>query len=117
LIRYIEYIRTGKLRALATTGAQRSELLPNVPTVNEIVPGYEAGGFTGLSAPKDTPPQIIEILNREINAAFDDPVIRARFAEWGATPLPGSPADFGKFFMREVEKWGQVVKYSGARAD
>jgi tripartite-type tricarboxylate transporter receptor subunit TctC len=98
LIRYIEYIRTGKLRALATTGAQRSELLPNVPTVNEIV-------------------QIIEILNREINAAFDDPVIRARFAEWGATPLPGSPADFGKFFMREIEKWGQVVKYSGARAD
>jgi tripartite-type tricarboxylate transporter receptor subunit TctC len=113
----IEYIRAGKLRALATTGAERSELLPDLPTISESVPGYEASGFTGISAPKNTSPEIIERLNREINSAFENPTIKARFADWGATPLPGSPTDFGTFFAQEIDKWGKVVKFSGARAE
>jgi tripartite-type tricarboxylate transporter receptor subunit TctC len=113
----IEHIKAGRLRALATTGTERSKLLPDLPTVCEFIPGYEASGFTGLSAPKNTPPEAVETLNREINAAFENPSIKARFADWGATPLPGSPADFGRFFAQEIEKWGKVVKFADARQE
>ena len=113
----IEYIRAGQLRALAVTSAEPSELLPGVPTVSEFVPGYETFGFNGLSAYKNTPPEIIEMLNRVINTAFKNPVMRARLADLGATPLPGSPADYGKFYAQEIEKWGKAVKFSGAKAE
>ena len=113
----IEYIKAGKLRALGVTSATRLDILPGVPAVAEFVPGYEANGLAGLMAPKHTRPEIIETLNREINAALGDPAIEARFAELGAVPMPGSSADFGTFFAQETEKWAKVVKFSGAKPD
>jgi tripartite-type tricarboxylate transporter receptor subunit TctC len=113
----IEYIRGGKLRALAVTTATRSPALPDVPTVAEFVPGYESSFWTGVGAPKNTPTEIVDKLNDEINSALADPKMKARLAELGATALPGSPADFGKFIAEETEKWGKVVKFSGAKAD
>ena len=113
----IEYIRGGKLRALAVTTATRSPALPDVPTVAEFVPGYESSFWTGVGAPKNTPAEIVDKLNDEINSALADPKMKARLAELGATALPGSPADFGKFIAEETEKWGKVVKFSGAKAD
>ncbi len=113
----IEYVRAGKLRPLAVTSARRSELLPDVPTVGEFVPGYEASAVQGVGAPKATPVDIIDKLNREINAALADPKLRARLADLGATVLAGSPADFGKLIADETEKWGKVVKFSGAKPD
>src|SRR5499427_2282870 len=92
----IEYIRAGKLRPLAVTTASRSEALPDIPTVGEVVAGYEASRWQGLGAPKNTPAEIVDKLNTEINAALADPKMKARLAEWGATALPGSAADFGK---------------------
>jgi tripartite-type tricarboxylate transporter receptor subunit TctC len=98
----IEYIKTGRLRALAVTTATRSELLPDIPTVGEFVPGYEASFWYGVGAPKATPPEIVDKLNKEINAGLADPKIKARLADLGGTPLVGSPADFGKLIVDET---------------
>ena len=108
----VEYIKTGKLRALGVTTATRSEALPHLPTVGDFVSGYEASLLDGIGAPKNTPAEIIERLNMEINAALADPKIKTRFAELGATVIPGSPADFGKLIADETEKWGKVVKFA-----
>jgi tripartite-type tricarboxylate transporter receptor subunit TctC len=113
----IAHIRAGKLRALAVTTATRSDALPELPTVGDFVPGYEASAWQGLTAPKDTPPEIINLLNREINAALAEPDIKAHFADLGGTTIPGSPADFAALIAEETEKWGKVVRFSGARAD
>jgi tripartite-type tricarboxylate transporter receptor subunit TctC len=113
----VEQIRTAKLRALAVTTATRSEVLPDVPTVGEFVPGYEASGWYGIGAPKGTPVEIIDMLNKEINAALGDPKMKARLADLGGTPLLGSPADFGKLIADETEKWATVVKFAGVKAD
>jgi len=113
----IEYIRAGKLRALAVTTATRSEALPEVPTVGEFVPGYEASAFFGIGAPKNTPAEIVEKLNKEINAGLVDPQLEARIAELGSTVITGSPIDFAKLIADETEKWGKVVKFSGAKPD
>jgi tripartite-type tricarboxylate transporter receptor subunit TctC len=113
----IEFIRAGKLRALAVTTATRSEVLPDVPTVGEFVPGYEASAWYGLGAPKATPAEIVDKLNKEINAALADPKMKARLADLGGTALLGLPVDFGKLIAEETEKWGKVVKFSGAKAD
>ena len=113
----IAHIRAGKLRALAVTTATRSEALPDIPTVGEFVPGYEASVWFGLGAPKSTPAEIIDRLNREINAALEDPKLKTRLLELGGTLLPGSPADFGKLIADETEKWGKVIKSAGIKAD
>jgi len=113
----IEYIRASKLRALAVTTATRSEVLPNIPTVGEFVPGYEASGWQGVGAPKNTPTDIIDKLNKEINAGIADPKLKARFADLGNTPLPGSPADFGKFIADETDKWAKVIKFANIKAE
>ncbi len=113
----IEYIRAGKLRPLAVTSATRSELLPEVPTVADFVPGYESSAWYGVGAPKNTPVEIIDRLNKEINAVLADPRMKTRVADMGATLVAGSPAEFGKLVADETEKWGNVVKFSGAKAD
>jgi tripartite-type tricarboxylate transporter receptor subunit TctC len=113
----IEYIRAGTLRALAVTSAMRSEALPNIPTVGDFLPGYEATQWYGIGAPKDTPTDIIEKLDGKINAALADPKIKARFADLGGTVFPTSPAEFGKFLADETEKWGNVVRFAGIKAD
>ena len=106
----IEYIRAGKLRPLAITTAKRSEVLPDLPPVAEFVPGFEAGSWCGVGAPKNTPSEIIGVLNKEINAALADRKIKARLADLGSTALVGSPADFGKLIADETEKWGKVIR-------
>jgi tripartite-type tricarboxylate transporter receptor subunit TctC len=111
------YIRTNKLRALAVTSTARSEALPDIPTVSEFVPGYEASAFYGLGAPKNTPIEIIDKLNREVNAALVDLDFKRRLAVLGGETLLGSPADFGKLIADETEKWAAVIMFSGARAD
>ena len=113
----IEYVRAGKLRALAVTTATRSDALPDIPTVGEFVPGYEASNWFGVGAPKATPVEILEKLNKEINAGLADPKIKARLADLGGTVLPGSPADFGKLIADETEKGAQVIKFAGFKAD
>jgi tripartite-type tricarboxylate transporter receptor subunit TctC len=113
----IEYIRAGKLRSLAVTTAMHSEAVPDLPTLSEFVPAYEASAFYGVGAPRNTPPEIIERLNKEINAALADPNMKARLAALGGTVLPGSPAAFGRLIAAETEKWAKVVKFSGAKAD
>ena len=111
----IEYVRAGKLRALAVTTATRSPVLPDIPTVTEFVSGYEASFWTGVGAPKKTPAEIVDKLNDEINAALADPRMKARLAELGVTALPGSPADFGKLIADETEKWAKVIKFAGIK--
>jgi len=106
----IGYIRAGKVRPLAITSATRSEALPDVPTVSEFVPGYEATTWYGVGVPRNTPAKIVDKLNKEVNAALDDPKIKARLADLGGTVLPGSPADFGKLIADETEKWGKVIR-------
>ena len=113
----IEYIKAGTLRALAVTTAKRSEALPEIPTVDEFVPGYETSQWYGVGVPKNTPTDIVDKLNREVNAALADPKMRARLADLGGTPLPGSSADFGKLIAAETEKWAKVVKFAGIKAD
>jgi tripartite-type tricarboxylate transporter receptor subunit TctC len=113
----IGFIRSGRLRALAVTTATRSEALPDLPTVGDFVPGYEASGFYGVGSPKNTPIEIIDKLNREINAGLGDPKMKARLADLGGIALVGSPADFGKLVASETEKWGKVVKFAGIKAD
>jgi tripartite-type tricarboxylate transporter receptor subunit TctC len=111
----IEHIRTGKLRALAVTTATRSEALPDIPTMREFLPGYEASQWYGLGVPKNTPTEIIDRLNKEINAALADPKMKARLADVGGTTLAGSPADFGKLIAEETEKWAKVIKFAGIK--
>src|SRR5213080_4646738 len=113
----IELIRAGKLRGLAVTSATRSQAMPELPTVADVLPGYEASAWYGIAAPAGTPADIVERLNQALNAAFADPRMKARIAELGGTPLPGSPADFAKFFASETEKWARVVKLSGAKVE
>jgi tripartite-type tricarboxylate transporter receptor subunit TctC len=113
----IEYIRAGKLRALAVTTATRSEALPDVPTVGEFVPGYEASTWYGVGAPKATPAEIIDKLNKEMTAGLVDPTMRARLADLGGAVLAGSPADFGKLIADETEKWGNVIRALNIKAD
>jgi tripartite-type tricarboxylate transporter receptor subunit TctC len=113
----MEFIRAGKLRPLAVTTATRSEVLPDVPTVGDFVPGYEASALQGIGAPKDTPAQIVEKLNKEINAGLADSKLKARFADLGATVFVVSPTDFGKFIADETEKWAKVIKFAGAKAE
>ena len=106
----LEYIKAGKLRALAVTTATRSQALPDLPTVGEFVPGFEASARFGVGAPRETPTEIVDKLNREINAGLADPKIKARLADLGGTVLAGSPADFGKLIADETEKWGKVIR-------
>ena len=113
----LEHIRSGALRPLAVTTATRLGLLPDVPTVAEFVPGYESSAWYGIGVPRNTPPEIIDLLNRVVNAGLTDPNLKTRFTDLSAVVLPGSPADFGKLLVDETEKWGKVVKFSGAKAD
>jgi tripartite-type tricarboxylate transporter receptor subunit TctC len=113
----LEYVRTGKLRALAVTIERRLDALPDIPTVAEFVPGYEASNWYGLGAPKNTAAEIVAKLNKEINAGLADPKLRARLADLGGTVLAGSPADFGKLIADETEKWRKVVRFVGIKAD
>ncbi len=111
------HIKAGKLRGLAVTSAEPSEVLPDLPAVAEFLPGYEASAWYGLGVPKGTPPEVIATLNKAMNAILADPKAQARFKELGATLLPGSAADFGKLLVDETEKWGKVVKFAGAKPD
>jgi tripartite-type tricarboxylate transporter receptor subunit TctC len=113
----IEYIRAGTLRPLAVTSATRWEGLPDIPALSDFVPGFEASSWYGIGAPRSTPTEIIERLNKEINAAIADPKMRARIAELGGTVIPGSPSDFRQLIAEETEKWSKVVKFSGAKAE
>ena len=113
----IAHIRAGKLRPLAVTTSMRSEALPDIPTVGEFLPGYEVSVWFGVGAPKNTPTEIVDGLNKEINTGLGDPKINARLAELGGTALPGNPADFAKLIVDETEKWGKVVKFTGIKAD
>ncbi len=112
-----DYIRTGKLRALAVTSAARAEVLPELPTVADFVPGYEASQWYGISAPKNTPAEIVGKLNREINAGIADPAMKARLAALGGEPLPGSSAEFGRLIAEETEKWAKVVRAAGIKPE
>jgi len=112
-----EHVRSGRLRGLAVTGAARSHVLPELPTVADFLPGYEASAWYGLGAPRNTPAAVIDRLNDAVNAILADPTSQGRFAELGASLLPGSPADFGKLLADETEKWGKVVKFAGAKPE
>ena len=113
----IEHVKTGKLRALAVTTAERSEILPGVPTVGEFLPGFQASNWFGIAAPRNTPPEIIGKLNREINVALAEPDIKVRLADLGAASLAGSPADFGRFIAAEAEKWSKVIRAANIKVD
>ena len=112
-----EHVKSGRLRGLAVTGTARSHVLPDLPTVADFLPGYEASAWYGLGAPRNTPAAVIDRLNDAVNAILADPTSQGRFAELGASLLPGSPADFGKLLADETEKWGKVVKFAGAKPD
>jgi tripartite-type tricarboxylate transporter receptor subunit TctC len=113
----MHYIRAGTLRALAVTSAARSEALPEVPTMGEFLPGYEASTWYGVGAPTKTPTEIVEKLNREINAGLADPKFKARLADLGGTVLPGSPADFAKLIAEETERWAKVIRAANIKAE
>jgi tripartite-type tricarboxylate transporter receptor subunit TctC len=113
----LEYVRAGKLRALAVTIERRLDALPDIPAIAEFVPGYEASGWFGVGAPKATPVEIIDKLNKEINAGVADPKMKVQLTDLGGVALRGSPSDFGKLIVEETEKWGKVVKLSGAKLD
>jgi len=113
----IEHIRAGKLRALAVTTEKRSEALPDVPTVADTVPGYEASAWFGIGMPRNTPADVIEKLNKTVNEVLGDPKMKARLAELGGAPMPTTPADFGKIMADETAKWKKVVEFSGASVE
>ncbi len=113
----IEHVRAGKLRALAVTSAARSEVLPELPTVNDFLPGFVASNWFGIAAPRNTPTEVIGRLNAEINAVLAEPKVKARLADLGATALTGSSDDFGRFMTAEAEKWGHVIRTSGIKAE
>jgi tripartite-type tricarboxylate transporter receptor subunit TctC len=113
----IEHIRSGKLRALAATTSKRLYVLPDIPTVADFLPGFEASSWQGICAPRNTPVEIVDKLNKEINAGLSDPKLKARLVDLGGIALPGSPSEFGKFIADETEKWGKVVKFAGIKAD
>jgi len=113
----IEYVRAAKVRALAVTTTSRAEALPEIPALAEFVPGFDSSIWFGLNAPRNTPISIVDLLNKEINAGLADPRIKARYAELGSTVFPTAPAEFAKFIADEVEKWGRVVKFSGAKPE
>ena len=113
----IEYIRAGKLRALAVTTASRSDALPDLPTVADFVPGFEASTMGGIGMPRGTPVELIDELNKEINAGLDDPKMKTRLADRGSTALPGSPSNFGKLLADETEKWGKVIRAANIRPE
>jgi tripartite-type tricarboxylate transporter receptor subunit TctC len=113
----IPHIRAGKIRPLAVTTATRSALLPDLPTIADFVPGYEASGPFGLGAPKDTPPATIQRLNREVNAVLADPKVKARFADLGSEPLTGSPAEIGQMLASETEKWAKVIRAANIKVE
>jgi tripartite-type tricarboxylate transporter receptor subunit TctC len=113
----IGHIRAGRLRPLAVTTTQHSDALPGIPSVSEFIPGFEASSWFGVAAPKGTPPEIVALLNREINAGFADPTIKARLADMGGMPLAGSAADWGKLIADETEKWGKVIRAAGIKAE
>jgi tripartite-type tricarboxylate transporter receptor subunit TctC len=113
----VGYIRAGTLRALAVTTTQRSSILADLPAIGELVQGYDAGQLYGIGAPKGTPLDVVDKLNKEINAVLADPKAKARLADLGVTPLGGSPVEFGKLVASETERWGKVVKFSGAKVD
>jgi tripartite-type tricarboxylate transporter receptor subunit TctC len=117
MISLLEYIRAGRLRALAVMTAKRSQELPDTPTVGDFLPGFEASFWVGIGVPNNTPADIVDRLNKEISLGLADPKMKARLADLGGTALAGSPADFGKFISDEVEKWGKVVKFSGAKPE
>ena len=113
----VEQIRAGRLRALAVTTAARSDALPDIPTLSEFLPGYEASSWYGIGAPRSTPAEIVEKLNRQINAALVDSKLKARLAELGGMMLPGTPADFANLIAEETERWAKVVKFAGIKAE
>jgi tripartite-type tricarboxylate transporter receptor subunit TctC len=113
----VEYIKSGKVRPLAITSARRSEMLPDLPTMNEFVPGYEASFVFGIGAPKNTPAEIVQKLNKEIDAALADPKIKVRLADMGGAVITGTPADFGKLIADETEKWAKVVKFASIKPE
>jgi tripartite-type tricarboxylate transporter receptor subunit TctC len=113
----IEQVRAGKLRPLAVTTMARLDVLPEVPTVGEFVPGYELSGFAGIGVPRHTPADIVALLNRELNAAVADPGVRAKIIDLGGTPLGGTPAEFGKILTDAIHKWAEVIRFAGIRAD
>ena len=113
----VGYIKSGRLRALGVTSASRLPVLPNIPMVGEFVPGYEAEGWSGMGAPRNTPVQVIETLNKEINAGLADPKMEARLVDLGSTPLAQSPGDFGKLFANEINKWAKVIKFANIKVE
>ena len=113
----IGYIKAGRLRALAVTTPMRSEALPDIPTVGDFLPGYEASTWFGLCAPKNTPPDIVDKLNMEVNAGLADPKLKARLADLGGMALVGSPAEFGKLIAEDIEKWANVIKLAGIKLE
>jgi tripartite-type tricarboxylate transporter receptor subunit TctC len=113
----VDYVRSGRLRALAVTTATRSQALPDIPVIGDVVPGYEASAWYGVGAPKGTPTEIVDKLNAEINAGLADPKLSARLTELGSVPFAGSPADFGKFLAAETDKWGKVIRAAGIKAE
>ena len=113
----VEHIKAGRVRPLAVSSVTRSEVIPDVSPLARFVPGYEANGWYGIGAPKNTPAEVIQRLNTEINAAITDVKLKARLAELGGVLLTGSAADFAKIIAQDTEKWAQVVKFSGAKAD
>jgi tripartite-type tricarboxylate transporter receptor subunit TctC len=117
IVESIEYIRASRLRALAVTTATRSDALPDIPTVGEFLPGYEASGWFGIGAPKSTSSEVVDQLNKQINEGLADPKMKARLADLGGTVLPGSPADFGKHIAEETEKWGKVIRAANIKAE
>ena len=113
----LQYVRAGKLRALGVATKTRQAALPDVPTVAETVPGFEASFWSGIAGPKGLPPEIVDKINKAVNSGLREPKVLDRLAEWGATPLAGSPADFGKFIANETEKWGKVIRAANIRAE